>query len=135
MAAVLDEQPPHPVIVHRRVGRAADLPDGSARGYDPTGAGRDTVFVVRHRGRLRAWRDACPHVDGAPMAWRKDAYLNHDGSRIVCHAHGAQFDIDTGRCRLGPCLGQGLTPVELIETPQGDIVLALPPEPFQETTS
>ena len=43
------------------------------------------------------------------------------------------FDIDTGRCRLGPCLGQALTPVELIETPQGDIVLALPPEPFQET--
>lgn len=108
-----------------RVARAADLPEGASRGFDPTGAGRTTVFVVRHHGALHAWRDACPHIDGAPMAWRQDAYLNHDRSRIVCHAHGAQFDIATGACLIGPCLGQALSPVQVIETPAGDIVLSL----------
>jgi nitrite reductase/ring-hydroxylating ferredoxin subunit len=50
------------------------------------------------------------------MAWRKDAYLNAAGDRIVCAAHGAQFDIESGVCTLGPCLGQRLQPVALIVT-------------------
>lgn len=49
------------------------------------------------------------------MAWRKDAYLSGDGQHIVCHAHGARFDIATGVCNLGPCLGHALTPVRLAE--------------------
>jgi nitrite reductase/ring-hydroxylating ferredoxin subunit len=55
------------------------------------------------------------------MAWRKDAYLNFERTRIVCAAHGAQFDIETGICALGPCLGQGLQPVELVVTTTRDI--------------
>jgi nitrite reductase/ring-hydroxylating ferredoxin subunit len=47
------------------------------------------------------------------MAWRKDEYLNAARDRIVCAAHGAQFDIATGVCTLGPCLGQRLEPVVL----------------------
>jgi nitrite reductase/ring-hydroxylating ferredoxin subunit len=90
-----------------------ELPDGESRGFDPLRTGRDTLFVVRRAGRVRAWRDACPHIDGAPMAWRKDAYLNADRDRIVCGAHGAQFDIETGVCVVGPCLGRGLEPVEI----------------------
>ena len=109
-----------------------DLPEGSARGFDPMGEGRDTVFVVRREG-LFAYRDACPQWDGAPMAWRKDAYLGGDGQRIVCHAHGAQFDIRTGLCVAGPCVGQSLTPVPLIQTDDGEVLLASDSTP-QETT-
>jgi nitrite reductase/ring-hydroxylating ferredoxin subunit len=45
---------------------------------------------VRRGEQLHAWRDACPHFGDTPMAWRKDAYLNGDATRIVCHAHGAR---------------------------------------------
>ncbi|CAB3806486.1 hypothetical protein LMG28688_06374 [Paraburkholderia caffeinitolerans] len=90
-----------------------DLPDGGARGFDPCETGRDTIFVVRRNGELRGYVDSCPHHPGAPMAWRKDAWLNARGTHIVCHGHGAQFDILTGACVLGPCLGQALTPVVL----------------------
>jgi nitrite reductase/ring-hydroxylating ferredoxin subunit len=93
--------------------RLDEITDGGARGFDPQGDGRDTLFVVRRGARLYAYRDACPHVSGAPMAWRKDAYLNGDRSRIVCSAHGAQFDIATGLCTLGPCLGLSLARVAL----------------------
>jgi nitrite reductase/ring-hydroxylating ferredoxin subunit len=48
------------------------------------------------------------------MAWRKDEYLNAARDRIVCAAHGAQFDIATGICTLGPCLGQRLQAVGLV---------------------
>jgi nitrite reductase/ring-hydroxylating ferredoxin subunit len=48
------------------------------------------------------------------MAWRKHAYLNAARDRIVCSAHGALFDIATGICTLGPCMGQYLQPVRLM---------------------
>ena len=89
-----------------------ELPDGRARGFDPRASGRDTLFVVRRGRTLRAYLNACPH-HGTPMAWRKDAYLNVAGDRIVCAAHGAQFEIDTGHCTLGPCLGDALTALSL----------------------
>jgi nitrite reductase/ring-hydroxylating ferredoxin subunit len=108
------------------------LPDGDSRGFDPAHSGRDTVIVVRQGRRLHGWRNACPHIDGAPMAWRKDAYLNAERNRIVCHAHGAQFEIDSGLCTLGPCLGQHLTAVPLSLTPTGEVHIA---SPSQETPS
>lgn len=106
-----------------RLANVDDLPDPGARGFDPHEAGHDTVFIVRRGAELRAYRDACPHFGDTPMAWRKNAYLNGDGTRIVCHAHGAQFDIASGECLLGPCLGQRLEPVEIEVTSDGDIVL------------
>jgi nitrite reductase/ring-hydroxylating ferredoxin subunit len=105
--------------------RLDELPDGDSRGFDPWREGQDSVLVVRHGEQVYGWRDSCPHHGGTPMAWRKDAYLNADRTRIVCAAHGAQFDIETGVCTLGPCLGQGLQPVELVDTPTRDIYIRL----------
>jgi nitrite reductase/ring-hydroxylating ferredoxin subunit len=95
--------------------------EGRARGFDPRGSGHDSVFVLRYRGALHAWRNACPHIDGAPMAWRKDAYLNAAGTQIVCAAHGAAFEPDTGLCVLGPCVGRRLTPVQLVRRGDGSL--------------
>lgn len=92
-----------------------ELPDGSARGFDPFGQGRDAIFVVRRGNSLKSYRNVCPH-QGASMPWRKNAYLNHDATRIVCAAHGAQFDIDTGQCLLGAALGKSLQPVAILIT-------------------
>lgn len=82
------------------------------------------MFVVRHRGRVQGWRNACPHVAGAPMAWRKDSYLSADAQHIVCSAHGAQFNIDTGLCTRGPCVGESLSRVVVHEA-EGDIYIVL----------
>jgi nitrite reductase/ring-hydroxylating ferredoxin subunit len=92
-------------------------------GVDPFGEGRDTVIIVRTVHGVKAWRDACPHYGDTPLAWRKDAYLNKEGTRIVCHAHGAQFDPETGDCLIGPCLGQALTPVPVAVSDDGEISL------------
>jgi nitrite reductase/ring-hydroxylating ferredoxin subunit len=90
--------------------RADEIAEGAARGFDLDGEGDEAIFVVRVGGRLSAWRNACPHIDGAPLALRKDAYLNAAGDRIVCFGHGAEFLPDSGLCVLGPCLGAKLTP-------------------------
>jgi nitrite reductase/ring-hydroxylating ferredoxin subunit len=103
--------------------RFDELPDRESRGFDPWHEGQDSVLLVRQGERVFGWRDACPHHGGTPMAWRKDAYLNADRNRIVCAAHGAQFDIETGACTLGPCLGQGLQAVELVITETKNIYI------------
>lgn len=105
-----------------------DLPEGGARGFPSLG-----IFALRNKGRVHAWRDACPHYGDTPLAWRRDAYLNADGSRIVCGAHGAQFEPDTGLCTLGPCLGQSLTRVAVSVAADGDLVAHI--QPVQETPS
>ncbi len=93
--------------------RLDELPDGEARGFDPLRTGQDVLFVVRQGHALYGWRNACPHIDGAPLPWRRHAYLNADRDRIVCSAHGALFEITSGVCVLGPCLGQSLAAVAL----------------------
>ena len=97
-----------------------EIPYRTARGFDPFGEGRDALFVVRRGDMLKAYRNSCPH-QAASLPWRKNAYLNADSTRIVCHAHGAQFDINTGECVLGPALGRSLEPVEIAVTGAGAV--------------
>ena len=64
-------------------------------------------LAVHWHGAWHAYRNLCPH-------WSTP--LNTDGAEIVdaasgaliCTTHGAQFDPETGRCVLGPCLGDSL---------------------------
>jgi len=104
---------PEPGSARHRLCRAEEIAEGTARGFDFDGEGKDTLFLVRVGGILRGWRNACPHIDGAPMAWRKDAYLNAAGTLIVCHAHGAEFSPETGLCLRGPCQGLSLERMRL----------------------
>ena len=111
--------------------RLDEIVDGAARGFAIAGALRDTMFVVRRGDCVRGWLNACPHVDGAPLAWRKDAYLSGDGQAIVCYGHGAVFDMDTGVCTKGPCIGQSLTPVHLERDVDGILWFSQEPEPWR----
>jgi nitrite reductase/ring-hydroxylating ferredoxin subunit len=93
-----------------------DLAEGEARGFAVAGLKRKIV-VVRKNGGVFGYLDSCPHYEGGtPMAWKTNAYLDDEGQHIACHSHGALFDIETGACVLGPCLGQSLkrVPVEIL---------------------
>ena len=101
-----------------------EVPEGRAQGFLPDEDGNDRLFIVRHQGALHAWRNACPHMAGAPMAWKRHAYLSPDGLHIMCYAHGARFEPDTGLCVHGPCTGQYLERVNLEIDVQGRTWLA-----------
>lgn len=106
----------------------SELSDGQARGFWPDEDGQDRFFVVRYQGVLHAWRNACPHVPGAPMAWKRHAYLSPDGTQVMCHAHGARFEPATGLCVHGPCVGQSLQRVALSVDGDGLVRLVSPQE-------
>ncbi|WP_447717103.1 Rieske (2Fe-2S) protein [Pluralibacter gergoviae] len=108
--------------VATRLCRADSLAEAQAQGFDPEGAGQATVIALRYRGDIYLWRNRCPHLD-TPMNWRENAFLNARGDLLVCFAHGALFEPDSGRCIQGACLGQRLTPLKWAVDAQGWLIL------------
>lgn len=103
-----------------------DLEDGAARGFDLFNDGRDTLFVVRRGEHLRAYLNRCPH-QGASLPWRKNEYLNKERTHIVCSAHGANFELENGKCVFGPALGQSLESICLSINDAGMVFVNWPP--------
>lgn len=97
--------------VTRVICAVADLGDPDARGFT-MGAGEWPLrgFVVRRGDIVRAYVNHCPHA-GFPLNWQPDVFLAPGEQLIRCIMHGALFDIESGDCVAGPCLGHALQPV------------------------
>ena len=68
-------------------------------------------FVVRRGDEVYAYQNFCVHV-GHPLNWVPNGFLTKDRSAIICASHGAQYEIDTGLCFAGPCIGKTLRSVD-----------------------
>lgn len=64
-------------------------------------------FVVRVGAEVHAYLNRCAHL-GLPLNHLPDRFLTHDGSMILCSAHGAIYEKATGFCVAGPCRGRSL---------------------------
>ena len=84
-----------------------ELPDPGARGFVIPDDWSVHAFLVRKDGQVYAYINACPHA-GRPLHWAPDAFLTRDKRLIMCSAHGAIFEIETGICVAGPCPGAHL---------------------------
>lgn len=69
-------------------------------------------FVVRSGQQVFAYQNHCKHA-GHCLNWKPDSFLSRDHSNIICASHGALYDISSGKCIEGPCVGKYLTPVEV----------------------
>ena len=102
--------------------REAAVAEGVARGFVfGSDATRQAVFVVRHAGEIRAYRNACPH-QGTPLEITPDAFFDAQRRFLVCRTHGAQFRPADGFCVAGPCAGRSLTPAP-VRVEDGMLVL------------
>jgi len=77
------------------------------------------IFVVRWDKRVFGYVNRCPH-EGVNLDWETNQFLDEAGRRIVCGKHGSLFEIPTGKCVDGPCLGQNLEPID-VSVIDGDI--------------
>ena len=71
------------------------------------------ILVTRKGSRFFAFENACPHT-GERLDATPGEFMDEDRNFLTCGRHGAQFDLDTGRCFIGPCQGQHLTQVSLV---------------------
>ena len=91
----------------RALCRADAILDGTSKGFPPAPGGFTGLFAIRQGDAVHVYVNACPHI-GTPLNWTPDRFLSHDGSRIVCATHGAEFRIADGECLRGPCFGDRL---------------------------
>ena len=99
-----------------------ELGDPGAKGF--TMGGGDWPlrgFVVRRGEIVRAYVNHCPHA-GFPLNWQPDGFLAPDAPLVLCVMHGALFDIETGACVSGPCVGRALRPLPVCVA-QGYVLL------------
>lgn len=101
---------------------SGDVPDPGCRGFELT-IGDKTIsgFVVHWQGEWYGYENSCPHT-GASMNWQPDQFFDLANEYLVCGLHGAQFQPQNGLCIYGPCVGQSLSILPVIER-DGDILL------------
>lgn len=79
-------------------------------------------FIVRSGTAIHAYLNRCAH-QALPLNMLPDRFLTHDGSLILCTAHGALFEKSTGYCISGPCSGLSLERVP-VQVAAGCVMLA-----------
>lgn len=80
-------------------------------------------FIVRRGGAVHAYLNNCPHEDRW-LQWEGDSFLTPEGGTILCQAHGATFDIESGQPLTGPALYSGCLTRVPIEIAAGEVRLA-----------
>jgi len=91
-------------------------------------------FVVRHMGSVHGYLNRCVHA-GIELDWPRGRFFDAAGRYLMCATHGAVYRPDDGRCAGGPCAGQSLRSIAIVEQ-EGHIfwkpdheVVAVPPPP------
>lgn len=94
------------------------LTESSSRGFSVE-VDEDVIegFVVHKDGLYYAYQNSCPHT-GSPLDWVEHQFLDMEGELIQCAVHDARFMIEDGKCIAGPCAGDSLQKLDIIQ--QGD---------------
>jgi nitrite reductase/ring-hydroxylating ferredoxin subunit len=95
--------------------RLEDITDGGAAAVEvESSTGGFSLVLLRQGARVFAYHNECPHA-GRRLDWSPGKFLVKDGV-IICAAHGATFDVGSGKCLGGPCRnGLAGVPVEVID--------------------
>ena len=99
-----------------------DIEDGCAKEFSYR-SDRDIydIFIQRHGGDVFAFVNNCPHA-GMPLNMEAGKFMEKTGKYLMCHTHGALFQLSDGLCVAGPCNGASLQSVDvLIE--KGNIIV------------
>lgn len=107
--------------------RTSDIDDCEAAGFvlaraEETGTKPWPILITRKGSQYYGFENACPH-QGMRLDAIPGQFLDENGNFLACGNHGAQFDLDTGHCFMGPCQGQRLTPIDLV-IDDGDVCIS-----------
>ena len=91
-----------------------EISDPGSKAFEiKQGRNNTALFVVHKDGAFNAYINSCPHT-GANLEWQEDQFLDMDNMYIQCSTHDALFEIESGKCIAGPCVGDSLQTVELL---------------------
>ncbi|MBA2690164.1 MAG: Rieske 2Fe-2S domain-containing protein [Burkholderiales bacterium] len=102
----------------------ADIEIGDSRALEEGGEGcrfkidlggkAHPGFAIRFDGQVHAFLNRCPHL-GTELDWQAGQFFDDSGLYLICATHGAIFMPSTGYCVSGPCKGQRLVRLPVLE--------------------
>jgi nitrite reductase/ring-hydroxylating ferredoxin subunit len=106
--------------VQVRVSGLSRLADGEALVFPFERDGeRREGFVLRRDDDYFAYHNRCPHW-GVDLDMGERRFYSSLSHMIFCSSHGALFDVASGYCVVGPCVGSSLETFELALDRDGD---------------
>ncbi|GAM05317.1 Rieske (2Fe-2S) protein [Novosphingobium sp. MBES04] len=117
--------PPFAICAVADIPNRRAVPFVLARREEDGRVGPWPIFVLRWGRNVRAFENRCPHQN-TNLDWEEGEFLDGEGTRIQCGKHGALFDLGSGECVAGPCLGERLTAIEVEIDADEDICLRAP---------
>ena len=97
-----------------------EIPEREARSFEtPNG---DTIFITQRDGAFFAYQNICPHLK-VELEFLENQFLDQDGEYIQCSTHGALFEVESGECISGPCIGDKLEKVNIAVHSDGGIYI------------
>ncbi len=103
-----------------KIAMTEDIPEREARSYDTENG--DIIFITQRDGAFYAYQNLCPHLQ-TELEFLENQFLDQDQEYIQCSTHGALFEVETGECISGPCLGDKLEKVNIRVHSDGGIYL------------
>lgn len=104
-----------------------DLPDGQATllALDTGGTPEQAFRLILLRGGecVTAFVNRCPHF-GVPLAAKQVHLINSPRVSLTCNVHYSRFRWSDGVCEAGECVGEGLLPVPLDISNDGEVRIA-----------
>jgi len=88
---------------------------------DAEGRPREAIVLRDGRGVPRAYVNLCKHLPIPLDAGSRD-FIAVDGTHLLCGTHGALYRREDGLCVDGPCEGESLDALELVDD-DGQLVL------------
>lgn len=80
------------------------------------------MLVGRVGDVWKAYANVCRHR-ALPLDLGALSPMSDDGRYLLCHQHGALYRLEDGKCVVGPCAGENLTPVDVKEEEEGELVI------------
>ena len=71
-------------------------------------------FVGRFKGHVFAYENTCRHIP-ITLDYGDNRFFDSTGETLMCQTHGAIYEPDTGLCVRGPCAGESLFALEIVE--------------------
>ena len=85
------------------------------------GGAWDGFLVGRVGAAWRGYANVCRHR-ALPLDLGASSPMSDDGRYLLCHQHGALYRLGDGKCVMGPCAGESLTPVTVTEDEEGGLM-------------
>ena len=71
-------------------------------------------FVVLFEGQYHAYLNQCRHIP-IELDYKPNEFMDDEKQWIVCSTHGAIYHPSSGECVSGPCRGEALQKLNVIE--------------------